>query len=237
MGNQYFKFKQFTINQHNTAMKVGVDAVLLGSWANPGNAKEVLDIGTGTGLLSLMLAQKSEARITAIDIDEGSCMQANLNVKASKWPNRIDVQKISIQEFVANTSDKYDFIICNPPFFNSSLVSPDTKRTLARHDASLGLDELFRSVARLLTKNGRFVMIYQYDRKEEVLAEATNNKLFPSKALVIKGNEHKSPNRVVFEFSWKPTDCEESEIAIRHSGTNEYTSAYKELTQDYYLKF
>jgi tRNA1Val (adenine37-N6)-methyltransferase len=237
MGNQYFKFKQFTINQHNTAMKVGVDAVLLGSWADPGNAKEVLDIGTGTGLLSLMLAQKSEASITAIDIDTGSYGQAFANVKASKWYDRIEVHNISIQEFAIKTSKRFDFIICNPPFFNSTLVSPDNKRTMARHDASLGLNELFSCVVGLLNENGRFLMIYQYDRKEEVISEATNFELYPSKALVIKGNEHKNPNRIVFEFGRESGICIESEIAIRNSATNEYTEKYKQMTKDYYLKF
>jgi tRNA1Val (adenine37-N6)-methyltransferase len=237
MGHQYFKFKQFTINQHNTAMKVGVDAVLLGSWANPGNAKDVLDIGTGTGLLSLMLAQKSEANIIAIDVDTSSYGQAIANVKASKWHDRIEVHNISIQEYSIKISKRFDFIICNPPFFNSSLVSPDNKRTLARHDASLPLNELFSCVARLLVENGRFLMIYQYDRKEEVIFEASIHKLFPSKSLVIKGNQHKNPNRIIFEFTWEPGICEESEIVIRSSETNEYTSAYKKLTREYYLKF
>jgi tRNA1Val (adenine37-N6)-methyltransferase len=237
MGNSFFKFKQFVINQQNSAMKVGVDAVLLGAWANPTGASTILDIGTGTGLLSLMLAQKSNANITAIEIDEETFNRACDNIKVSRWNDRISLIQASFQVFVPKCVNKFDFIICNPPFFNSSLIAPDAKRTMARHDQSLSLDELFLGVNQLLDKSGQFVMIYPFDRKDDVLKVSNEKKLFASQMLEIKGNEKKIPNRIIFEFVKSPVKCNISEIIVRNSETNDYTDDYKLLTKDYYLNF
>jgi tRNA1Val (adenine37-N6)-methyltransferase len=237
MGNSFFRFKQFVVNQENTAMKVGVDGVLLGAWANPGKAQSILDIGTGTGLLSLMLAQKSEAFITALEIEEGACRQAIENIRNSKWANRIEVKKSSIQDFARTNSEKFDFIICNPPYFNSSLNSPDEKRNLARQDRTLGLTEFLSCADKLLQKAGRFVIIYPYDRMEELISEAGVFKLFPERICLVKGNERKIPNRLMVEFGKNGQNCQKSEIVIRDSFTNEYTYAYISLVKEYYLNF
>lgn len=237
MGNSYFRFKQFVVNQGNTAMKVGVDGVLLGAWANPGEAQSILDIGTGTGLLSLMMAQKSEAFITAIDIEEGAFRQANENITNSKWVNRIEVKKMSLQEFAGINSEKFDFIICNPPYFNGSLNSPDEKRNLARQDSTLSITELLSSAAKLLHKTGKFVMIYPYGRMKELINRAALYYLFPEKICLVKGNERKSPNRILLEFGKNGQNCQESEIVVRNFLTNEYTDAYIKLTNEYYLFF
>jgi tRNA1Val (adenine37-N6)-methyltransferase len=237
MGNSFFRFKQFTINQQDSAMKVGVDAVLLGACANPSGASAILDIGTGTGLLSLMLAQKSSANITAVEIDDESYLQACDNIRESRWNDRISLIQASFQDFVPKCEIKFDFIICNPPFFNSSLIAPDAKRTMARHDQSLNLDDLFYGVDKLLSINGRFVMIYPFDRKDDVIKVSSGNNLFPSKMIEIKGNEKKLPNRIIFEFVKSPVNCIISEIIVRKSATNDYTDDYKALTKDYYLNF
>jgi tRNA1Val (adenine37-N6)-methyltransferase len=237
MGNPYFKFKQFTINQQNTVMKVGVDAVLLGAWANPNQASKILDIGTGTGLLSLMLAQKTTASIVAIEIDEDSYLQALENIKASKWASQMKILKTSFQNFVLEKPDQYDFIICNPPYFDSTRPSPNEKRSLARHDQTLGLNVLFSGVNQILNAEGSFLMIYQYNRKDQVLSEAAIHGLFPTQILEIKGNENKIPNRVIIEFSRNNKPYQISQMIVRNAETNDYTNEYKELTKDYYLNF
>lgn len=237
MANNYFKFKQFIVYQDNTAMKVGVDAVLLGAWANPGNASNILDIGTGTGLLSLMIAQKSNAQIIAIEIDENAYKQAVENIQISPWPNKIGVLNISLQEFALTKGQKFDFIICNPPYYSNSMVSDDKNRTLARHDHSLTPFELAKNVNHLLCPDGRFIMIYPYSRKEDMIKAFVLNKLYPLDILEIKGTDAKLRNRIIIEFSRKYTVTRISTIAIRNSETNDYSFEYKELTKDYYLKF
>ena len=129
MPNDYFKFKQFTIHQDKCAMKVGTDGVLLGAWAECANAKGILDIGTGTGLIALMIAQRSNAKIDAVEIDETASKQAKENIKKSLWNDRIEILNISFQDFSKSTNEKYDLIVSNPPYFQNSLYAPDEKRT------------------------------------------------------------------------------------------------------------
>lgn len=242
MSNNYFKFKQFIIYQDKAAMKVGVDSVLLGSLVKCDNANEVLDIGTGTGLLALMIAQKTTAKITAIEIDENAYLQAGENIKNSKW-NNIKLINTSVQEFKQNVNKKFDLIICNPPYFSKSLNSSNMQRSVARHDNHLPISELFESVSYLLSYYGKFYMIYPYDRKTEVLDIAKKLELIPYYILSVKGNEKKNPNRVIFEFGHnaplnnnsKYVLTEEQELIVRNSITNQYTGDYMELTKDYYL--
>ncbi len=237
MGNTYFKFKKFTINQDKTAMKVGVDGVLLGAWVDVDNAQNMLDIGTGTGLLSLMLAQKSSAHIVAVEIDENACNQAKENVLLSKWSERIEIVNTSIQEFAISSNQKFDLVICNPPYFSASLNSADQQRNIARHDDNLPLDILIASVVKLLVGNGRFSMIYPFDKKNELLNIAKRYKLSPKKILNIKGTEQKKANRLVVELSFGENTCDEKDFVVRNAETNDYTNEYKQLTKEYYLKF
>jgi tRNA1Val (adenine37-N6)-methyltransferase len=237
MSNNYFQFKKFRINQEDTAMKVGVDAVLLGAWANPDGAVKILDIGAGTGLLSLMMAQKSETRVLAVEIDQSAYLQALENIRESEWADRIEIINTSFQNFSSVYRDKFDFIICNPPYFNSTLVSDDEKRTLARHDQSLSLSDLFSGVAKLLNFSGRFAMIYPYDRMDLVMDEASKYRLNAERILEIKGTEKKLPNRFAIEFSKYKSETKIAQLIVRDSKNNEYTKEYKELTKDFYLKF
>jgi tRNA1Val (adenine37-N6)-methyltransferase len=237
MGNHFFNFKQFSVNQQNASMKVGVDAVLLGAWAKSQTAKNILDIGTGTGLLALMMAQKSLAKITAIEIDEIAYKQAVENINNSGWSERIQLINVSLQKFVLLSKHKFDFIICNPPYFNSSLVSPIKTRTLARHDQSLNLSELLKAVCNLLDVDGRLVLIYPHSRQNELLIKSRELGFFTTHLLEISGNERKSPNRVIIEFSRKESNFSKSKLVVRDSVTNDYTADYKELTKDFYLNF
>jgi tRNA1Val (adenine37-N6)-methyltransferase len=235
MGNPYFKFKQFNIFQDKTAMKVGVDSVLLGAWAQPLSGKRILDIGTGTGLLALMIAQKSDAAIIAIEIDKDSAIQASQNVKNSPWPGQVDVINLSFQEYIDTKPGKFDHVICNPPFFNSTLPAPDQRRAQARHDQSLSLEILFEGVYDILKDDGYFDIIYQYIRKKEVLDTAASYRLFPCRVLDIRGNEKKAHNRTIIRFSRARAEIEYGELAIRYYATNQYTKEYIGLVKDYYL--
>jgi len=237
MGNNYFKFKQFTVFQENTAMKVGVDAVILGAWTNPEKANNILDIGTGTGLLSLMLAQKSSASITSVEIDEKACEQANFNIKSSQWSDKIKVIHSSIQKFSQNTSEKFDLIICNPPFFTNSLHSTDNQRNLARHDNLLSISELLYYSKNLLSNDGFLNLIYPYEKMSFLISEAAQQGLYPSKTLIIKGTELKEPNRFTIKLGFTKHENIEETLVVRESVTNEYSSDYKQLTKDYYLNF
>ena len=217
-------------------MKVGVDSVVLGAWTKIEKAKSILDIGTGTGLLSLMLAQKSEAKITAIEIDQKSYYQAVENVLSSKWEDRIGVIHSSFQELVNETRTKFDLIICNPPYFINSLKSPKENRNKARHDDSLSLDELFSGSKKVLSENGSLNLIYPYGQKPNLIGIAEKYGFYPIKLLVIRGNENKNPNRIIVEFKFQKTNLEIDELRIRDL-TNDYTKKYKDLTGDYYLNF
>ena len=137
MGNDNFRFKQFTVFHNKCAMKVGTDGVLLGAWANLEDCESILDIGTGTGIIALMAAQRSNAEIEAIDIEKNACLQATENIENSPWPTRINVHNESLQLFAEKTEKKYSHIISNPPFFCNSLLSDDKNRQLARHPISL----------------------------------------------------------------------------------------------------
>ena len=218
-------------------MKVGVDGVLLGAWTKTSDAKAILDIGTGTGLLSLMLAQKSESAITAIDIDSESYNQAQLNFEQSIWKNRITAINISFQEYCSNSHSVFDLIICNPPYFFQSMKSLDEKRNIARHDDFLPLDFLFSGVSKLLFSTGRFVMIYPYEKRANLYIEAKKNNIFLINELIIRGTEKKNPNRIIVEFSRINQICNSSELVVRATVNNDYTIEYKNLTKDFYLAF
>ena len=162
MANSYFQFKQFRISQDRCAMKVGTDGTLLGAWAHGG--KTILDIGTGTGVIALMMAQRfAEASVTAIDIDADACRQAEANVAASPFASRVRVRHIALQDFAssdasqqADDTPRYASVVCNPPFFNDSLQSPDRQRTIARHTTTLSYRQLFLSAARLEHADAQF---------------------------------------------------------------------------------
>ncbi len=239
MSNNYFKFKQFTVFQDKTAMKVGVDSVLLGAWIKcKNNVQNILDIGTGTGLLALMLAQKSGAKITAVEIDKDACEQAYENIQNSPWTN-ISVVNAGIQDFSKRTDEKFDLIVCNPPYFHKSLVAKNQQRNIARHDNRLLINELMQVVEKLLSAEGSFYIIYPYQRKAELLNEAAKYSLSPVQLLASRGNETKPPNRILAELTFADkTNCKpatEKFINIRNSANNKYSSQYVEMTKDYYL--
>jgi len=237
MTNNFFQFKQFVVYQNKSAMKVGTDSVLLGSWANFKNAKHILDIGTGTGILALMAAQKSNAIIDAVEIDYDSYLEALENINNSNWRNRVFVHNISFQEFVKKSKRKYNIIICNPPYFINSLKSPDSNRNIARHNNFLQLSDLITGVSTLLSYSGFFYIILPYETGCSFISEALKNKLFCKKKVYIKPKNTSKIKRLLLEFHKKESIIDEKILVIEKEERHHYTDEFKELTKDFYLSF
>ena len=236
MANGYFQFKQFTIRQQHCAMKVGTDGTLLGAWAQASAGLcRVLDVGTGTGLIALMMAQRyPEARAIAIDIDEKAVFQAQENVSASPFADRIKVIEADVQTF--EDSEKFDFIVCNPPFFEDSLVCPDPQRTEARHTVSLGYRQLMASAFRLLKDNGRFSVIIPADCRSRLESEAHLRGFFISRLCSVQTTPVKAPKRYMIEFAKHPVNEIDITNGILESSPQIRSDWYRELTQEFYIK-
>jgi tRNA1Val (adenine37-N6)-methyltransferase len=237
MAHQEFVFKQFKITQDKCAMKVGTDAVLLGSWVNTSNANTILDIGTGTGIIALMLAQRSNAMIDAIDIDNNAFVQASENVAACKWKEHIHVHHISLQQYARVTDKKYDIIVSNPPYFVDSSKASEESRSNARHTDQLPYDDLLKGVLALLNPNGKFYVILPTKESEQFRDLAEENKLFLTKLTRVITRTDKPEKRWLMRFEFTRKSFSEDSITIEEDERHSYTEAYKELTKDYYLAF
>lgn len=238
MPGTSFAFKQFIIKQDKCAMKVGTDAVLLGAWVFPNGSKQILDIGTGTGVVALMLAQKTEAHIDAIDIDSNAYIQATQNVSESKFSHQISVIHSSLQDYSKTTDRKYNLIVTNPPYFEQSLKSSDEQRSHARHADVLPFEELIDGVIKLLDLKGKFCLILPTLEAEKFRALAQKRGLFLSKLLRVKSKVNKDTDkRHLMQFEFTPTEFSEKTIAIELDERHQYTDDYKQLTKDYYLNF
>ncbi len=236
MPSTSFEFKQFKIHQDKCAMKVGTDAVLLGAWVEPNGAEKILDIGTGTGVVALMLAQKTSAHIDAIDIDENAFIQANQNVSESKFSDQITIIHSSLQDFSSQTHNTYHLIVSNPPYFEQSLKSIDEKRSFARHADVLPFEDLINGVIKLLDKHGKFYLILPTFEAEKFKLLAKKKGLILSKLLRVKSKINKDiDKRHLMQFEFNPTDFSEETIAIELEERHHYTNEYKQLTKDYYL--
>ncbi|MFZ7115181.1 MAG: tRNA1(Val) (adenine(37)-N6)-methyltransferase [Bacteroidota bacterium] len=234
MSETSFRFKQFTIHQEKCAMKVGTDAVLLGSWVLPENSNHVLDIGSGTGIISLMLAQKSEAEIDAIDIDENAYLQTKENFRISPWFFRLYPHHISLQEFAKDKAPSYDLIVTNPPYFHHASKPNVEARVNARHSEVLTFDELIDGTIRLLLPNGRLCVILPCKEGMEFLDKAQKRGLFCRNLLRVRTRSDKSEKRLLMQFSFQFGTMTDEEITIQEEdGT--FTNDYIELTKEYYI--
>lgn len=238
MPNDSFAFKKFTIKQDKCAMKVGTDGVLLGAWVNTKNAKHILDVGTGTGLIALMMAQKSndDVIIDAVDIDEQAYNQAIENVKNSSWANRINIYHTPFQYF-ADQKKEYDLIVSNPPYFISSTKAPEDQRNYARHTDLLDYDELLFGVLKLLAPQGAFCVILPSKEGELFRDMAEKNGLFLTKLMRVKTREDKVEKRYIMRFEKTRNSFSEESIIIEKDERQSYTEEYKSLTKDFYLAF
>jgi tRNA1Val (adenine37-N6)-methyltransferase len=243
MPNSYFQFKQFTIHQDQCAMKVCTDACLFGAWVarkmgsrpltdDSKSDRRALDIGTGTGLLALMLAQKFDGTIDAIDIQPDAAQQASENAGNSPWSNHLHIHHADLTEWQA---EAYDLILSNPPFYEHDLKSPDSQRNLALHDTGLTLLSLFENVIRLLKPNGKFALLLPAFRGKEAIDLARQWGLTATETMQVCQTEKHTAFRVMFWFEKSKTVGEEKNIRIKENG--KYTEAFIELLKDYYLAF
>ena len=238
MPNNFFRFKQFIIYQDKCAMKVCTDACLFGSMVavtvQQSTVNSVLDIGTGTGLLSLMFAQKNiDAKIDAIEIDENAAMQAAQNFQASPWHKRLFIVQGDIREISFNK--KYDLIISNPPFYESSLQSNNAKRNIALHGNELTFLELIIAVEKYLSENGSFAVLLPFTRAEEFINLAKEKKINLAERIDVKQSVSHTFFRSILFFIRSISKPSYKTISIKEK-KNEYTKEFKELLKPYYLR-
>lgn len=235
--NKPFKFKQFTVNQDRCAMKIGTDGVLLGAWTSiDNNPFSILDIGSGTGILSLMLAQRSGAQqIEAIEIDENAYEQCAENFESSPWNDRLFCYHASLLEFVEEVEDRFDLMICNPPFYSEDYKTNNTSRDLARFNDAMPFEHLIYAVAHLLSDDGLFSVVIPFKEEQRFIELALKANLHAKRLCRVKGNPETEIKRSLLEFSFRETEIKTSELIIETT-RHQYTDTYIELTKDFYLK-
>ena len=235
--NKPFTFKQFTVSQDRCAMKIGTDGVLLGAWASINHKPfSILDIGTGTGILSLMLAQRTFAEtIEAIEIDDNAFEQAAENFENSPWADRLFCYHAGFIEFIEEVDDKYDLIVSNPPFQSEDYKTDNTQRDLARFTDALPFDHLLYGTSKLLSENGKAAFIIPFSEEDNFIALASKFNLYPNRLTRVKGTPSTDIKRSLLEFSFNETNIDTSELIIE-IGRHDYTEDYINLTKDFYLK-
>ena len=237
MANPFFRFKQFTVWHDKCAMKVGTDGVLLGCWCDVPEARTLLDVGCGTGLISLMLAQRIPAHIDALDIDEAACIQAQENVSRSPFSDHIHIIYTSLARFADEQAGKkeYDCIVSNPPYFIDSLKCPDTQRNLARHTDTLPLDRLIHESTRLLSPTGCICLVLPFDQRETLLRLVREEGLHLQKETDVLPTPASRPKRLLVQFGKQA--CENPRISslVIEKERHHYTDEFIALAKDYYL--
>lgn len=234
MSNPYFRFKQFTIYQDRTAMKISTDGIVLGACCDFVKAKKVLDVGTGTGLLSLMAAQKSLADITAVEINQDAYNQAIENVEKSKFASRIKIVNGDFIKLFSDSAEHFDYIVSNPPFFRNSLKSSSQGRSIARHEDSLPFEKFVPTVARLLTSGGTFSVILPESERLYFNRLCIANGMHICGKTIVKSFENSDPLRVILHFS-KSFLPMKQEVLVIYSTQNVYTQQFKNLVKDFYI--
>ena len=254
-NNPMFRFKRFAVDQSHAAMKVGFDGIVLGAWATiHDGCQRVLDVGTGTGLVALMLAQRTELHaepglIDAVEIDTGAVVDATKNFRDSPWADRLNLVEGRFQDAFAASSNTYDLIVCNPPYFTDvnsqqgnapSAVdresTPRTAREIARQTISLSSQDLLRGASRLLRKSGRLSMIVPAERASEVIQEAEEFGFCTHRRLDVRPTPTKAHHRAVMEFRFGKTTCDRESLTLELS-RHVYSSGFRELAREFYLAF
>jgi len=234
MPNSWFQFKKFIVRQNRTAMKVGTDSVLLGSWCSLKNAMRILDVGAGTGIIAMMTAQRSQASIDTLEIDEEAFRQAEENVRQSIFAERICVHHVDYLCFAKSCNTQYDTIVSNPPYFDNSLQPENMSRSIARHSETLSLKSLIETSAKLLSKHGIISIIIPISKEVEARQIAENCGLAAKRSLYVRGTPDKPVKRVLIEWTRSPEQSEKVE-SLTVSEKNKYSAAYVKLTKDFYM--
>jgi len=236
MPNPYFSFKQFTVYQDQCAMKVGIDGVLLGIWAPVDEAAHILDIGTGTGLIALMIAQRSQAIVDAIDIEPQAVLQATVNAAHSPWSERVKVMEISLQDFAEATVQRYDLIVSNPPYFINSTKAPYENRSTARHTDSLSHEELIKNAILLLKPTGRICVILPVNEGLRCIELAIQHGLYCSSQVSVFPKPGADAKRLLLEFSLRSCEKSISSLIIETEQRHHYSQDFTRMAKDFYLK-
>lgn len=236
MPKPSFRFKQFTVQQDRCAMKVSTDGVLFGAWVDYAGAARILDIGTGTGLLALIAAQRNAmARIDAVEIDAEAASQAAENAAASPWSDRVRIHAMDVRRL--HSAEPFDLVVCNPPYYADYSRSPDVRIDLAKHSGELRFDALVAAVERLLAPAGRFALILPLNREQELLTLAARVGLPPVRRCVVRYVPHRPPKRVLLELDRSGRPPRAEELCVERSGPFDYSPEYRALLADLMLGF
>ncbi len=241
--NKPFTFKQFKIQQDHCAMKVGTDGVLLGAWADIESAQNILDIGTGTGVIAVMLAQRSQntegVKIHGVEIDAVAAEQAQANFKAAPFAERLAAFPLSIQDFAKKSSLKYDLIVSNPPFFTGGTLNSSGDKTNVRHTVKLPHGDLLNATRELLAPNGKFCVILPLIEGLRFVEIAATYGLHITQRTDVRFKKEKPIERLLLTFEHHPKAIDQKELILQHStmGDRDFTDAYRELTKDFYTMF
>lgn len=231
----YFHFKKFSVRHDRSGMKVGTDGALLGAWTDVRHATQILDIGTGTGVIALMLAQRASESVTidAVEIDDQAHADAQENIAASPWHDRINLHHTPIQDF--HTTTKFDLIVTNPPYFQKSSKPPAAQRQTARHTEQLSFDEILSIAEKLLTPNGKLNLILPFTEGSQFIDLANHKGLHCTRKWSFRTRDNKPVERFLLEFRWDKKPLDEGEVLLNSSG-EEWSDGYKELMHEFYLK-
>jgi len=232
-----FRFRQFEVSHYRSTMKVGTDAVILGAWLEVSSAKNILEIGTGCGIIALMLAQKSAAIIDAIDVDEESANEAGENFANSPWNNRLKSFHFALNDFADKKAGIYDLIVSNPPFFQNSLLPPSEKRQLARHNSNLSFEDFLDYGSRLLSHDGRLVVILPVSEEMKFIEIAEKKSLFLLSKLEIFPKPSKPKKRVILVFSSTKRENPNIDSIILRNEDGHYSDDYRRVTKDFHAGF
>ncbi len=237
MKNSVFHFQQFTMLHHESTMPIGTDALLLGAWAPADSSvQSVLDVGCGCGVVGLIIAQRAKnAKVTFVELDKNSIQEAEKNGSNSPWSTRLHYYHGSIQEYTTSTTERFDLIVANPPYFENSLKSPVATRTQSRHTDTLPFEELLDVVTVLLSEQGKFSMVLPYSSSIRIEELAKKRHLFVTEKYIVLPTIKKEPNRVLLLIERVPRNLKEDTLILRNEN-NEYTQAYKELTKHFHKK-
>jgi tRNA1Val (adenine37-N6)-methyltransferase len=233
--NNFFQFKQFRVVQEKAAMKVGIDGVLLGAWADLNGAERMLDVGTGTGLLALMAAQRGVVAVDVVEIEPEAALEAQFNFQQSRWQQRINLSVCAFQVF--QTENKYGHIISNPPYFENGSTSINSKKAQARHNGSLSLKELLEKAEGLLTDDGKISLILPADKENQLNKLLGVLNLYINRVCRVFPDETRKSHRIMVELSKLQGKADVHNLYIRDMASGNYSDQYRELTKDFYLAF